>query len=86
MKPARSTRPSPDREAAPAQYRRRAGHDDLELALFEPLRRRAIARLALLIEPWHLLNAQLDDFEVEPAFWGGAYLACGRLKQEAPHP
>jgi SAM-dependent methyltransferase len=40
------TRP-PDRSAALAQYRRRAGFYDLELALFEPLRRRAIERLAL---------------------------------------
>jgi SAM-dependent methyltransferase len=38
---------SPDRNAALAQYRRRARFYDLELALFEPIRRRAIARLAL---------------------------------------
>lgn len=37
----------PDRAAALAQYRRRAGFYDLELALFEPLRRRAIERLGL---------------------------------------
>ncbi len=37
----------PDRYAALAQYRRRAGVYDLELALFEPIRRQAIARLAL---------------------------------------
>lgn len=37
----------PDRHAALAQYRRRAGVYDLELAFFEPLRRLAIARLAL---------------------------------------
>jgi precorrin-6B methylase 2 len=37
----------PDRRAALAQYRRRAGVYDLELALFEPIRRRAVARLAL---------------------------------------
>lgn len=37
----------PDRAAALAQYRRRAGVYDLELALFEPVRRKAIARLAL---------------------------------------
>lgn len=37
----------PDRAAALAQYRRRAGFYDLELALFEPLRRRAVERLAL---------------------------------------
>jgi len=37
----------PDRAAALAQYRRRAGVYDLELALFEPIRRQAIARLAL---------------------------------------
>lgn len=37
----------PDRRAALAQYRRRAAIYDLELALFEPIRRRAIARLAL---------------------------------------
>lgn len=35
----------PDRRAALAQYRRRAGVYDLELALFEPIRRRAIAGL-----------------------------------------
>ena len=37
----------PDRDAALAQYRRRAGVYDLELALFEPLRRDAVAALAL---------------------------------------
>lgn len=37
----------PDRDAALEQYRRRAGVYDLELALLEPIRRRAIARLAL---------------------------------------
>ena len=47
MKRTRLTRQAPDREAALAQYRRRAGFYDLELALFEPLRRRAIALLAL---------------------------------------
>ena len=36
----------PDREAALAQYRRRAPVYDLELALFEPLRREAVERLA----------------------------------------
>ena len=40
-------RQGPDRAAALAQYRRRAGVYDLELALFEPIRRQAIARLAL---------------------------------------
>ena len=40
-------KPGPDRAAALAQYRRRAGVYDLELALFEPIRRKAIARLAL---------------------------------------
>ena len=40
-------RGAPDREAALAQYRRRAGVYDLELALFEPIRRRAIAQLEL---------------------------------------
>ncbi|GMV47110.1 MAG: hypothetical protein AMXMBFR66_25080 [Pseudomonadota bacterium] len=38
---------APDRQAALAQYRRRAGVYDLELALFEPLRREAVACLAL---------------------------------------
>ena len=38
---------SPDRSAALAQYRDRAGFYDLELAPFEWIRRRAIARLAL---------------------------------------
>ena len=37
----------PDRNAALAQYRRRADTYDLELALFEPVRIKAIARLAL---------------------------------------
>lgn len=37
----------PDRDAALEQYRRRADVYDLELALFEPLRREAIERLAL---------------------------------------
>jgi len=39
--------PVPDRDAALEQYRRRAGVYDLELALFEPIRRFAISRLAL---------------------------------------
>lgn len=39
--------PAPDREAALAQYRRRANVYDLELALFEPLRRAAVQALAL---------------------------------------
>ncbi|MGL6112723.1 MAG: class I SAM-dependent methyltransferase [Rubrivivax sp.] len=39
-------RPGPDRQAALSQYRRRAGVYDLELALFEPVRRRAVAWLA----------------------------------------
>jgi ubiquinone/menaquinone biosynthesis C-methylase UbiE len=38
---------APDREAALAQYRRRASVYDLELALFEPVRRRAVAALDL---------------------------------------
>ena len=37
----------PDRTAALAQYRRRARFYDLELALFEPVRRRAIDALGL---------------------------------------
>jgi SAM-dependent methyltransferase len=37
----------PDRAAALEQYRRRAGVYDRELALFEPIRRLAISRLAL---------------------------------------
>jgi trans-aconitate methyltransferase len=37
----------PDRSAALAQYRRRAGVYDLELYLFEPIRHRAIERLGL---------------------------------------
>ena len=37
----------PDRDAALAQYRRRADVYDLELAGFEPIRRQAITRLAL---------------------------------------
>ncbi len=47
MKPGIPPRQSPEREAALAQYRRRAGIYDLELALFEPIRRLAIERLAL---------------------------------------
>jgi ubiquinone/menaquinone biosynthesis C-methylase UbiE len=39
--------PGPDRTAALAQYRRRAGIYDLELALFEPIRERALQRLEL---------------------------------------
>ena len=39
--------PLPSHRAALAQYRRRASYYDLELALFEPVRRAAIARLAL---------------------------------------
>ncbi|HET8748848.1 MAG TPA: methyltransferase domain-containing protein [Ramlibacter sp.] len=35
----------PDPSLAQAQYRRRAGHYDLELAAFEPIRRAAIASL-----------------------------------------
>lgn len=42
-----SARRAPDRAAALAQYRARAAVYDLELALFEPLRRRAVAALAL---------------------------------------
>jgi SAM-dependent methyltransferase len=38
----------PDRNAALAQYRRRARLYDFELALFEPIRRRAIAELDVL--------------------------------------
>lgn len=41
-----TTRQAPDRAAALAQYRGRAGVYDLELALFEPIRRRAVAKLA----------------------------------------
>lgn len=37
----------PDRQAALEQYRRRSGVYDLELALFEPIRREAIRLLAL---------------------------------------
>ena len=41
-------KPGPDRPSALAQYRRRSAVYDLELALFEPIRREAIARLALV--------------------------------------
>ena len=41
------TRRAPDRSAALAQYRRRAPGYDTELALFEPIRCEAIARLGL---------------------------------------
>ena len=47
MKLGSRARQTPDRSAALAQYRRRAGIYDLELALFEPIRRRAIKQLAL---------------------------------------
>jgi SAM-dependent methyltransferase len=40
-------RQGPDRDAALAQYRRRAGVYDLEMALFEPIREKAISLLAL---------------------------------------
>lgn len=39
--------PGPDREAALAQYRRRARRYDSELTAFEPIRRLAVSRLAL---------------------------------------
>jgi SAM-dependent methyltransferase len=42
-----SRRPPPDNTAALAQYRRRASVYDIELALFEPVRRRAVEQLAL---------------------------------------
>ena len=45
--PSTSPRPITDHRAALAQYRQRAAVYDFELALFEPVRRRAIARLAL---------------------------------------
>jgi SAM-dependent methyltransferase len=47
LSPPGAPRRGPDRGAALAQYRRRAGVYDLELALFEPIRRKAIERLAL---------------------------------------
>lgn len=47
MKARTRTRRTPDRAAALAQYRERAGVYDLELALFEPIRRSAIQMLAL---------------------------------------
>ena len=47
VKPQSKAGQTPDRSAALAQYRRRAGIYDLELALFEPIRRRAIAQLSL---------------------------------------
>ena len=46
MAPPRSQRKRPDRGAALEQYRRRAAVYDLELRLFEPVRRRAVAWLA----------------------------------------
>jgi ubiquinone/menaquinone biosynthesis C-methylase UbiE len=46
MATTRSRRDGPDRAAALAQYRRRAWVYDLELALIEPVRRRAVAWLA----------------------------------------
>lgn len=47
MPKTRNSPRGPDRDAALAQYRQRAGAYDLELALFEPIRRQAISRLAL---------------------------------------
>ncbi len=41
-------RPGPNRETALAQYRRRAGVYDLELAMLEPVRRSAVAWLGLV--------------------------------------
>lgn len=46
-KPNVKTRRGPDRSAALEQYRRRADVYDAELALLEPVRKRAIERLAL---------------------------------------
>lgn len=46
MTPPRRHRSEPDRETALDQYRRRAAVYDLELLLFEPVRRRAVAWLA----------------------------------------
>jgi SAM-dependent methyltransferase len=43
----REDRPPRRNDAALEQYRRRAPYYDLELALFEPIRRAAIARLAI---------------------------------------
>jgi ubiquinone/menaquinone biosynthesis C-methylase UbiE len=48
MSPASFPWRKPDRSAALDQYRRRARFYDLELALLEPVRRRAIERLALV--------------------------------------
>ena len=42
------SRRRPNRDAALAQYRRRARFYDFELALIEPVRRRAVARLGLI--------------------------------------
>jgi ubiquinone/menaquinone biosynthesis C-methylase UbiE len=42
-----ATRRAPDRSAALAQYRRRAASYDTELAIFEPIRLDAVARLGL---------------------------------------
>lgn len=47
MPPSPVTRRAPDRSAALAQYQRRAGIYDAELALFEPIRSDAIAALRL---------------------------------------
>lgn len=47
MSPSSVTRRAPDRFAALAQYRQRAGIYDAELALFEPIRTDAIALLKL---------------------------------------
>jgi len=46
-KPVLPARQAPDRAAALAQYRRRAGVYDYELALLEPIRHRAIRELGL---------------------------------------
>lgn len=47
MPPSPVTRRAPDRRAALAQYQRRAGVYDAELALFEPIRTDAVAALNL---------------------------------------
>jgi len=47
MRPQSSSGAAPDRDAALAQYRRRAAHYDAELLAFEPIRTEAIASLQL---------------------------------------
>lgn len=70
-----------DRDAALAQYRRRAHVYDLELAAFEPIRRdtvrRSVTTLDGLERPWALLERRLGPMRVTTAWLGAVYIAEG---------